>query len=125
MIPKVRGGYLDLLTTLCRLVFAASNGQIYGEGQNEQSQEDYYKLVYSIAETSIATNQALKGIAFWRWDAVSSGTILSPLDEALTLSEPPCRHAMRTMLSVSVENQVWKLCRQCFTASDMYLVKLK
>ena len=50
---------------------------------------EYYKLVYAIAESSINTNDAIKGIAFWRWDAVSTGTIISPLDEALTLSAPP------------------------------------
>lgn len=68
---------------------AATNNQIYGANETEESQMLYYKLVYAIAESSIAVNQALKGIAFWRWDAVTTGTILSPLDTALTLSAPP------------------------------------
>ncbi|MCJ1422622.1 hypothetical protein MMC29_000502 [Sticta canariensis] len=63
----------------------STNNVIYGEGETEESQMQYYKLVYAITESSINVNGPIKGIAFWRWDAVSSGTILSPLDTALTL----------------------------------------
>ena len=69
--------------------FAASNNQLYGAGQTELGQEQYYKLVYAIAEASINDGDVLRGIALWRWDAVDSGS-LSSKDEALNLSMLPC-----------------------------------
>ena len=57
-------------------------------GSTPENQLDYYKLVYSLVETSIDNNGALKGVAFWRWDAINDGALeeLSSLDAALTLS---------------------------------------
>lgn len=45
-----------------------------GQGQTAAQQMDYYKLVYSIVETSIDTTDVVKGIAFWRWSAAASPT---------------------------------------------------
>lgn len=45
-----------------------------GQGQTAAQQLDYYKLVYSIVETSIDNADVIKGIAFWRWAAASSPT---------------------------------------------------
>ena len=71
---------------------AATDSNQYGEDATPLSQEEYYKIVYAIAEASINDDpttpwtSTLKGIALWRWDAVDS-TRLSSKDEALTLSE--------------------------------------
>jgi len=58
-----------------------------GQGQTAQQQLEYYKLVYSIVETSINAADVVKGIAFWRWDAATSPTTgLAPFDNAATIS---------------------------------------
>ena len=73
---------------------AATSGNTYGNGSSPTNQFDYYKLVYSIVESSIDTGSNLRGVAFWRWDAINAGDLasLSSLDAALTLSMP---HAMQ------------------------------
>ena len=68
---------------------AATSGNTYGEGTTPADQTAYYKLVYSYTESSIDTGDVLKGVAFWRWDAIDTGSSLSALDAALSLSEPP------------------------------------
>ena len=67
---------------------AATNGNTYGEGTTPADQSAYYKLVYSYTESSIDTGDVLKGVAFWRWDAIDTGSSLSALDAALSLSKP-------------------------------------
>lgn len=58
-----------------------------GEGQTQQQQLDYYKLVYSIVETSFITGDIIKGIAFWRWsEAESPANSLAPFDDAASIS---------------------------------------
>ncbi len=58
-------------------------------GQTQQDQIDYYKLVYSIVETSIDTADVVKGIAFWRWSAATAPTGgLGAFDNYATISEP-------------------------------------
>ena len=71
-------------------VHAATSGNTYGNGSSPTNQLDYYKLVYSIVETSIDSGTNIRGVAFWRWDAINTGDLatLSSLDAALTLSEP-------------------------------------
>ncbi|KAK9814964.1 hypothetical protein WJX73_003441 [Symbiochloris irregularis] len=70
--------------------FSTDNNQ-YGVDATPLSQEQYYKIVYAIAEASMNDDpstpwtSSLKGIALWRWDAVDSGG-LSSKDEALTLN---------------------------------------
>lgn len=44
----------------------------------EQQQQDYYKLAYAITEGSINAGDALRGIAFWRWNYTS--TEVEPTD---------------------------------------------
>lgn len=63
-----------------------------GQGQTAAEQLDYYKLVYSIVETSIDSADVVKGIAFWRWGAATSPTNgLAPFDNAATISTSlPC-----------------------------------
>ena len=79
---------------LCKLTArpapAATNGQVYGNGTTLDDQTDYYKLVYTYAESSIDNGGALKGVSFWRWNAISGQSDLDAQDAALTLSEPSC-----------------------------------
>ena len=69
---------------------AGTSGNTYGNGSSPTNQYDYYKLVYSIVESSIDTGSNIRGVAFWRWDAINTGDLatLSSLDAALTLSKP-------------------------------------
>jgi hypothetical protein len=58
-----------------------------GKGQTEKQQSDYYALTYSIVENSIDYNGAIKGIAFWRWNAVATASAnLASFDNAATIS---------------------------------------
>ena len=59
-----------------------------GLGQTAAQQMDYYKLVYSIVETSIDSADVVKGVAFWRWSAAASPTTgLAAFDNYATISE--------------------------------------
>lgn len=40
-----------------------------GENQTAAQQLAYYKMVYSVVESSIDTAGVIKGVAFWRWAA--------------------------------------------------------
>ena len=52
-------------------------------------QLDYYKLTYSIVETSIDAASVIKGIAFWRWNALNTpAAALASFDNAATIGEP-------------------------------------
>ena len=66
----------------------AGNDLQSGQGQTAAEQSDYYKLVYSIVETSINTADVVKGIAFWRWSAAASPTDgLAAFDNYATISK--------------------------------------
>ena len=53
--------------------------------------------IYSYAESSIDNGGSLKGVSFWRWNAISGVANLDAQDAALTLSEPCC-HALHMHL---------------------------
>ncbi|KAK9792495.1 hypothetical protein WJX73_008718 [Symbiochloris irregularis] len=56
--------------------------------QNEFQRQAFYKLIYSLVESSIDDGGPLKGILFWRWDQVMNvdlGTTGSPGTDADTL----------------------------------------
>ena len=73
------------LLSFCLFAGPASDS---GLGQTAAQQLDYYKLVYSIVETSIDSADVVKGIAFWRWSAASSPTDgLAAFDNYATISE--------------------------------------
>ena len=76
---------------------AATSGNTYGVGTTPADQSAYYKLVYSYTESSIDSGDVLKGVAFWRWDAIDTGSTLSALDSALSLSAPPFRQFLLCM----------------------------
>ena len=50
--------------------------------QTPAMRDDYYRLVYALAEQSISTSGGLKGIMFWRWAAVDTGADLGEFDAA-------------------------------------------
>lgn len=37
-----------------------------------EQQTAYYNVTYAITEASINANNALRGVLFWRWDAVDN-----------------------------------------------------
>lgn len=63
----------------------STSGTFYGNGSSVELQEQVYKLVYSYVESSIDNDGAIKGVAFWRWNAISTGD-LSAQDAALSLN---------------------------------------
>ena len=67
---------------------AATNGNTYGNGTTPADQSAYYKLIYSYAESSIDNGGSLRGVSFWRWNAISGSSNLDAQDNALTLSAP-------------------------------------
>ena len=50
--------------------------------QTPAMRDDYYRLVYALAEQSISSSGGLKGIMFWRWAAVDTGSDLGEFDAA-------------------------------------------
>ena len=81
-----------------------------GQGQTQQQQVDYYKLVYSIVEQSFDSNGVIGGIGFWRWGAAISND-LAPFDNAATISKssPP---NLSERLTRSSQSRVWTLGRK-------------
>ena len=67
------------------MMHAQAVGGTQGPGQTVQQQNDYYNLVYAITEASINANQALRGVLFWRWDAVDNTVRRALLLRLLTL----------------------------------------
>ena len=53
-------------------------GGISAAGQTVDQQTAYYNVTYAITEASINAGQALRGVLFWRWDAVDN-TVRPPL----------------------------------------------
>ena len=64
-----------------------SAGGTVAEGQTPAQQLGYYKLAYAIAEGSINSGDALRGISFWRWDSVNPDSQLVGFDQQATISK--------------------------------------
>jgi len=68
--------HADMSTLLQKPLIVEEFGKAYGgptpasgENQTAAQQLAYYKMVYSVVESSIDTAGVIKGVAFWRWAA--------------------------------------------------------
>ena len=68
------------------LTSGTPTGGTLGMGQTPAEQLGYYKLAYAIAESSINSGDALRGVAFWRWDNVDPQAQLTGFDQEATIS---------------------------------------
>lgn len=71
----------------------------------EQQQQDYYKLAYAITEGSINAGDALRGIAFWRWNYTSTEVEpTDPQEQASVSACPLCLHALHILYITSCQD---------------------
>ncbi|CAL8466100.1 g5636 [Coccomyxa elongata] len=66
--------------------FGKGVGGDLAKGQTESQRMDWYKLVYYLVEQDLEAGTPLKGILFWRWDAVAAAVNSQIGDNALTLA---------------------------------------
>jgi hypothetical protein len=88
--------------------------------QTPAMRDDYYRLVYALAEQSISSSGGLKGIMFWRWAAVDTGSDLGEFDAAsmVTTESSTFQSVIRPFSARTAEANLYRKMKVAGCAAD-------